>query len=88
MKKEARPCLRRLKQTSSIRDYIYEFTTLMIEISNMSDNDSLFYFQDGLKDWTKVELDKRGVQTLNNIIVVVESLADYFTQHKDKRSSP
>ena len=30
----------------------------MLEITDMSDKGSLFYFQDGLKDWAKVELDE------------------------------
>ena len=42
--KEARSHLRRLKQSGSIRNYINEFTTLMLEISDMSDKDSFFYF--------------------------------------------
>ena len=49
----------------------------MLEISNMSDKDSLFYFQDGLKDWVKAELDRHSVKTLNDTIVIVESLVDY-----------
>lgn len=63
------------------------FITLMLEISDMFDKDSLFYFQDGLKDWAKAKLDRRGVQTLNDAIVIAESLADYFAQPKDKRTS-
>ena len=59
--KEVRARLRRLKQSGSIRDYISEFTTLMLKISDMSDKDLLFYFQDGLKDWAKTELDRRGI---------------------------
>lgn len=42
--KEARACLHRLNQTGSIRDYNNDFTTLMLEISDMSNKDSLFYF--------------------------------------------
>lgn len=38
-----------LKQKGSVRDYINDFTTLMLEITDMSDKDSLFYFQDGLR---------------------------------------
>lgn len=56
----------------SNRDYINEFTTLMLEISDMSDKDSLFYFQDGLKDWAKTKLDRRGVQTLDDAIAITE----------------
>ena len=85
--KEARARLRRLKQTGSVRDYINDFTTLMLEISDMSDKDSLFYFQDGLKDWAKTELDGRGVQTLDDAIAIAESLSDYSAQPKDKRLS-
>ena len=77
--KEARACLRRLKQSDSIRDYINEFTTLMLKISNMSDKNSLLYFQDGLKDWAKTELDRRGVQIHDDAIAVAESLPEYST---------
>ena len=71
----------------SVCDYINDFTTLMLEISDMSDKDSLFYFQDGLKDWAKTELDRCGVQTLDDAITIAESLSDYSAQPKDKRPS-
>lgn len=58
----------------------------MLEISDMSDKDYLFYFQNGLKDWAKVELDRRGIQTLNDATAVAELLTDYSAQLKDKRS--
>ena len=69
----------------SVRDYINEFTTLMLEKSDMSDRDSLFYFQDNLKDWAKTELNRWGVQTLDDTIIIVKSLTEYSTQSKDKR---
>ena len=53
----------------------------------MSDKDSLFYFQDGLKDWAKTELDRRGVQTLDDAIAVAESLTEYSTQSKAKKGN-
>ncbi|KAH9648926.1 hypothetical protein KPL70_025791 [Citrus sinensis] len=56
-------------------------------VRDEASKDSLFYFQDGLKDWAKAKLDRRGVQTLNDAIVIAESLADYFAQPKDKRTS-
>ena len=79
--------LLRLKQTGSVRDYINEFTAFILEIFDMSSKDSLFYFQDGLKDWVKAELDRRGVQTLNDTIAVAESFVDYSVQPKDKKPS-
>ena len=87
VEKEARARLRRLKQLGSIRDYINEFTTFMLEISDMSDNDSLFYFQDNLKDWAKTELDRHGVQTVDDAIAIAESLTEYSTQSKDKKAN-
>ena len=85
VEKEARARLRQLKKMGSVHDYINGFITLMLEISDMFNKDSLFYFQDDFKDWAKAELDRRGVQTLDNVIAVVESLADYSAQSKDKR---
>ncbi|TXG63962.1 hypothetical protein EZV62_010956 [Acer yangbiense] len=76
--KEARG---RLKQSRSIRDYVKEFTTLTLEIEDMSDKDSLFLFMNGLKDWARVELERRNVQDLDAAITTVKSLADY-TQPK------
>ncbi|TXG70108.1 hypothetical protein EZV62_005043 [Acer yangbiense] len=43
-KKEARGRLCRLKQTGSIRDYVKEFTTLTLEIEDMSEKDSLLLY--------------------------------------------
>ncbi|KAK0606869.1 hypothetical protein LWI29_005470 [Acer saccharum] len=85
--KEARGRLRRLKQTGSIRDYIKEFTTLSLEIEDMSEKDSLFYFMDGLKDWARVELERRNVQDLDTAIAEAESLTDYSTQSREKKTN-
>lgn len=51
-------------------DYINYFTTLMLEITNMSNKESLLYFQAGLRDWSKVELDRCGIQYLDDAIIV------------------
>ena len=51
IEKEAWMRLCRLKQTGSVRNYINDFATLILEISDISDKNFLFYFQDGLKDW-------------------------------------
>ncbi|XP_070012843.1 uncharacterized protein [Nicotiana sylvestris] len=50
---EARRKLRELKQTGSIRNYVNEFTTLMLQIPNLTNNDLLFHFMDGLQNWAK-----------------------------------
>ena len=46
-----------------------------------------FNFKDGLKDWVKIELDRREVKTLDEAIVAVESLKDYATQGNKPDSS-
>ncbi|KAL4278727.1 hypothetical protein GQ457_03G035580 [Hibiscus cannabinus] len=84
---EARARLRRLKQSGSIRDYIKDFTNLVLEIPDLSDKDSLFNFMDGLQLWAKTELKRRGVQNLADAIAKAESLVDY-SNHKESTSKP
>ncbi|KAI4305028.1 hypothetical protein L6164_028419 [Bauhinia variegata] len=79
---EARGKLRMLRQSGSIFDYIKEFTTIMLEIEDLSDKDAFFYFKDGLKDWAKTELYRRNVQTLDAAIGVAKSLVDYSSKNK------
>ncbi|XP_019238284.1 PREDICTED: uncharacterized protein LOC109218379 [Nicotiana attenuata] len=77
---EARRKLRELKQTTSIREYVKEFTKLILQIPNMSSDDLLFYFMDGLQNWAKQELQRRQVKDVDEAIAVVESLTDYRTE--------
>ena len=51
---EAKSRLRRLKQMGSIRGYVKEFTRLTLEIPDLSDDDALFYFLDGLSPRAKM----------------------------------
>ncbi|KAJ9686135.1 hypothetical protein PVL29_015160 [Vitis rotundifolia] len=69
--------MRRLKHTSSIRDYVKEFSSLMLEIPNMTEEELLFNFMDNLQGWAEQELRRRGVQDLATAMAVVESLTDY-----------
>ncbi|KAL4591909.1 hypothetical protein LXL04_004884 [Taraxacum kok-saghyz] len=43
--------LRRLKHTGSIKDYVADFTALMLELPDLREENKLFYFQDGLQSW-------------------------------------
>lgn len=45
---ETRRQLRERRQTSSIREYVKEFTKLSIQILNLTSEDLLFHFLDGL----------------------------------------
>ena len=49
---EAKLNFRELKQKGSIRAYVREFTTLTLQIPNLTDEDMLFHFLDGLQSGT------------------------------------
>ncbi|XP_075077859.1 uncharacterized protein LOC142164236 [Nicotiana tabacum] len=76
---EARRYLRELKQTTSIREYVKQFTKLILQIPNMTSDDLLFYFMDGLQNWAKQELHRRQVKDVDEAITVAESLNDFRT---------
>ncbi|KAF5806142.1 putative transcription factor interactor and regulator CCHC(Zn) family [Helianthus annuus] len=73
---DAKIRLRNLRQKGSIKDYINEFTTLVLEIPDLSPKDALIYFVDGLQQWAKTELERRNVQDLSSAISVAENLHD------------
>ncbi len=61
-------------------EYVREFSELLLEAPDLSNEDSLFTFLDGLKPWAKMELERRGVQSLNEAIAQVEALIEFKTQ--------
>ncbi|KAL6316308.1 hypothetical protein AAG906_017941 [Vitis piasezkii] len=69
--------MRRLKYTGSIRDYVKEFSSLMLEIPNMTGEELLFNFMDNLQGWIEQELRCRGVQDLATTMALAKSLTDY-----------
>ncbi|RVW13292.1 hypothetical protein CK203_103430 [Vitis vinifera] len=69
--------IKRLKHTSSIREYVKEFSMLMLEIPNMSEEKLLFNFMDNLQSWVEQELRRCGVQDLATTMAVVKSLVEY-----------
>ena len=73
----ARKNMRRLKHIGSIRDYVKEFSSLMLEIPNMNKMELLFNFMDNLQGWAEQELRHRGVQDLATAMAIAESLTDY-----------
>ena len=73
----ARKNMRRLKHIGSIRNYVNEFSSLMLEIPNMTKEELLFNFMDNLEGWVEKELRRRSVQDLATTMAVIESLMDY-----------
>ena len=47
----ARESLKKIKHSGSVRDYVKEFSSLMLDIKNMSEEDKLFNFLSGLQPW-------------------------------------
>lgn len=74
---EARKKLRELKHKGNIKEYVKEFTTLVLQIPNLTEEDELFYFVDGLQAWAKQEVQRRGANTLDEAITCVESLSEF-----------
>ncbi|KAK2975596.1 hypothetical protein RJ640_026777 [Escallonia rubra] len=58
-------------------DVVKEFTTLMLHIPNMAEEDLLFNFVDGLQSWAKKELQRRGMKDVDEAIAMAESLTEY-----------
>ncbi|KAL0371757.1 UNVERIFIED_CONTAM: hypothetical protein Scaly_0857300 [Sesamum calycinum] len=52
----SRWALRKLEHTGIVRDYVKAFSTLMLDIRDMSENEKLFTFMEGLKLWACLEL--------------------------------
>ncbi|XP_050212403.1 uncharacterized protein LOC126663714, partial [Mercurialis annua] len=81
---EARAKLRRLQQKGSIRDYVKEFSEVLLEIPDYPDKEALFAFKDGLQNWVKMELQRHGVQDLATAISIAESLIEFKRPEKPK----
>ncbi|KAK8307358.1 hypothetical protein V6Z12_D03G189900 [Gossypium hirsutum] len=73
---EARTKLQRLTQKGIVREYVREFSELMLQMSDLSENEVFFSFTNGLKPWTKQELQRQKVQKLTNAMMVVESIVE------------
>ncbi|KAK3000366.1 hypothetical protein RJ639_020519 [Escallonia herrerae] len=76
----ARKALLECKHTGSVREYCQAFSALMLDISDMSAVDRLFFFMEGLKPWARTELNRRRVNNLNEAIIAAESLSDYNSE--------
>ncbi|KAK3019727.1 hypothetical protein RJ639_003163 [Escallonia herrerae] len=76
----ARKALLECKHTGSVQEYCQAFSALMLDISDMSAVDRLFFFMEGLKPWARIELNRRRVNNLNEAIIAAESLLDYNSE--------
>ena len=73
----ARQSLKNLKQSGTIREYVVAFSSLMLEIENMSEADKLFNFMSGLQPWAQSELRRQSVKDLPGALAAAEGLVDF-----------
>ena len=72
----ARDALKKLQQTGSVRDYVREFSSIMLDIRNMSEEDKLHTFLTGLHNWARIELVHQGVQDFTSARAATDRLLD------------
>ena len=84
----ARRKLRQLRHTGTVREYVKQFSALMLDIRDMSEKDKLFYFLEGLKPWAQAELQRQRVQDLASAQAAAERLTDYAAEDASKKKGP
>ena len=73
----AREALKRLRHIGSVKDYVKEVSSLMLDIKNMSEEGKLFNFMSGLQGWAQTELRRQGVRDLPVAMATINCLVDY-----------
>lgn len=84
----ARRQLRRLKHTGTLKEYVKEYSKLMLSISNMAEEDRLFFFLDGLQLWANKELVGRDVKDVSSAIAMAEKLPEYEKTESNRGKPP
>ncbi|RVW90844.1 Retrovirus-related Pol polyprotein from transposon 17.6 [Vitis vinifera] len=77
MEDDAEEALKRLRHIGSVKDYVKEFSSLMLDIKNMSEEGKLFNFMSGLQGWAQTELRRQGVRDLPVAMATINCLVDY-----------
>ncbi|KAL0362019.1 UNVERIFIED_CONTAM: hypothetical protein Scaly_1157100 [Sesamum calycinum] len=72
-----RESLRKLKHSGTVRDYVKEFSYLMLDIRDMFEENKLFNFLSGLQAWAQTELRCQGIKDLPSAIAATNQLVDF-----------
>ncbi|KAF2282515.1 hypothetical protein GH714_044044 [Hevea brasiliensis] len=80
---EARAKLRRLSHKGSIREYVKEFMETLLEIPDYPDTEALFAFTDGLQNWARLEIERRGARDLATAVSIAESLIELHRRERN-----
>lgn len=81
---KAKRKFRELNQMGSICAYVQEFTTLTLQIPNLTNEDMLFHFMDELQSWARTELKRRYVRTIDEAITQAEALTNFRHEKPDR----
>ncbi|KAL6330543.1 hypothetical protein AAG906_040474 [Vitis piasezkii] len=76
-----------VSSTGSIREYVKEFSTLMLEIPNMAEEELLFNFMDNLQSWAE-QVEEMWCPRLSHGHGDAESLVDYRRGDSSKPKPP
>lgn len=60
-----------------IREYVKSVQAHLLNITDMSKKDKLFFFKEGLKPWGRTELQRARVEDLDLTIAQIEGLVNY-----------
>ncbi|KAA0050738.1 uncharacterized protein E5676_scaffold726G00120 [Cucumis melo var. makuwa] len=69
----------------NIREYVKQFTGLMLDIRDMSKKDKVFCFVEGLKPWAKTKLYEQRVQDITSAYAAAKRLFDLTSDSQDVR---
>ncbi|XP_070054201.1 uncharacterized protein [Nicotiana tomentosiformis] len=73
----ARDCLKQLRHTSYIWDYAKDFSSLLLDIQNMSDEDKLHNFISGMQGWAQNKIRRQKVKDLPSTIAAAGTLVNF-----------
>lgn len=74
----ARAALDRVKQHTSVLRYNHEFTTLVAQIEDMSNEDKVYAYQRGLKDHLRLEVFRQQPKTLEEAMKIANLMDSVF----------
>ncbi|WCJ31917.1 hypothetical protein M5689_013368 [Euphorbia peplus] len=73
-----------LKKRTRLRDYVYEFSNILLELPNYPIEEAFYLFVDGLQPWAKLEVQRRNATDLPTAMLIAEGLVEYDRSERSK----
>lgn len=67
-----------LKQIDQVIDYVKQFLALILNIHDMLEKETIFFFLERLKSWARTELQRQRVQDLGQAQDTAKRLPEYL----------